>query len=92
MSEQSENIAIFITKICIELKEKEGFEAVKRLLRFDSIRSMVLFGYKIATSEIGTIEQMNQEEKIKLWNESKEYVDQSKRIDWCRCVYYLRNV
>lgn len=88
MSQQYENIAVFITGICKELKEKQGFDAVKRLLRFDSIRSMVLFGYKIAAEEIGTIENLPQEEKLKLWNESKEYTE--KREDWCRCVHYLK--
>lgn len=90
MSVQAENIAVFITGLCKNVKNERGIDAVKKLLRFDSIRSMVLFGYKIAKDEIGAIETMPQDEKIQLWNESKEYADQDKRQDWCRCMHYLK--
>ena len=68
-------------------------EAVKRLMgKYESVRSMALFGYKMAESEFGKIEDLPLGRKNELWDESGLYTKGKKfRVDWCKAIHYLEN-
>ena len=87
---KSEGIAVFATNLCKERLNQSGWVGVKKLLRFDSILSMVLFGYKIGLSELGAWDQ-DDNRKQRLINEAVKY-RQTRHEDFCAALWYLSNV
>lgn len=87
---KSEGIAVFATNLCKERLIQSDWVGVKNLLRFDSILSMVLFGYKIGLSEIGKWDQ-DADRKKRLMNEAVKYRE-TRHEDFCAALWYLSNV
>jgi len=85
--------ALFAARILTEYATANGYEAAKKLLRFESICSLTQYAYAVALDEIPAIEQIDKAKKEQLWNESVEYyTEKVKRIEWCKAVYFLENL
>jgi hypothetical protein len=87
---KQESIAYFSTNLCKERLDQAGWVGVKQLLRFDSILSMVMFGYKIGVEEIGEWDA-DETMKQRLMNEAMKY-RKNRHEDFCKALWYLSNV
>lgn len=81
----------FVLEMFDKVYRQQGYDAVKGLLRFESIVSMAQAGYKVfLKNHDKTIEQLPASQKQALWNESGQYHnDKLKRIEWCRAMYFV---